>query len=207
MRRFQVTALFALEDKRDRLVFWPSDAAKHALLHCFCPPAQLVVASSIHNDNRYMVATQHRCTCSANLSVCGQDRPGAAGSRGFGAFDSDARNERCKPCQALHEDLGRTDSEITRVALLHETTRRFDRRLLGKRRIRPGNRGMAESLVGGPQLIEFLEYLGPILAVGLGRIGTVKIGVEIEDVASERLRQFQVVALRLVQQLRVRGIR
>jgi hypothetical protein len=29
-RRFQAATLFALEDKRDRLVFWPYDADKHA---------------------------------------------------------------------------------------------------------------------------------------------------------------------------------
>jgi len=67
-------------------------------------------------------------------------------------------------------------------------------------------RRMPQVHVHSLQLTEFIENLRPIVGIGLGRNGNAKVPVESEDVASELLRHFCVVALQLMQQPRVGGI-
>lgn len=48
------------------------------------------------------------------------------------------------------------------------------------------------------QMIEFLEHVGPIVGVSLGGNRAAQVVVESENVASEFLTDFRVVALQLV---------
>ncbi len=57
---------------------------------------------------------------------------------------------------------------------------------------------MSQVRVHSLQSIEFFEYPGPILIVGLGQNGNAKIAVKRENIAPEFLRQFRVAALQLV---------
>jgi hypothetical protein len=70
--------------------------------------------------------------------------------------------------------------------------------LSGKGRPRRGIRGMPQVHVHGLQLIEFFQHPGPILVVSPGRTGSATVVVESENIASEVLRRFRVVALQLV---------
>ena len=56
------------------------------------------------------------------------------------------------------------------------------------------------------QLVEFLEHPGPVAGISLGRIGNAKVVVESQDIASQLRRHLRVVALQLVQQLRVNSV-
>jgi len=61
------------------------------------------------------------------------------------------------------------------------------------------NRRMAQVRIHRLQMIELFEQPGPVVIVGFGRDGRAEITVKRENIASELLRQFRVVALQLVQ--------